>query len=131
MDCDASDFGIGGVLSQVITLGVEQPISYFIRTLSKPERNYAVTRKEMLALFYTLRHFHRNILGKKLKVCTDHRALQLLRTCTKQVCQVASWIKRLAEYEFDIEHRPGKQHANVDARFRYPASVSTVSLVEM
>ena len=38
VDCDASDFGIGGVLSQVIRLGVEQPVSYFSRTLSKPER---------------------------------------------------------------------------------------------
>ena len=39
VDCDASDVGIGGVLSQVIKSGVEQPISYFSRTLSKPERN--------------------------------------------------------------------------------------------
>ena len=38
VDCDASDFGICGVLSQVIRPGVEQPMSYFSRTLFKPEQ---------------------------------------------------------------------------------------------
>ena len=39
VDCNASDFGIGNVLSQAIRSGVEQPISYFSRTLSKPDKN--------------------------------------------------------------------------------------------
>ena len=131
VDCDASDFGIRGVLSQVIRPGVEQPISYFSRTLSKQERKYAVNRKEMLALVDSLRHFHCYILGRKFKVSTDHSALQWLRTLKKPVGQVARWIERLAEYHFDIEHRPGKQHANADALSRYPVCVSAVSLVEM
>ena len=43
---------------------------------------------------------------------------------------MARWIERLAEYDFDIEHRPGKQHANADARSRYPVRVSAVSVAE-
>ena len=131
VDCDASDFGIGGVLSQVIRPGVEQPVSYFSRTLSKPERKYAVTRKEMLALVDSMRHFRCYVLGRKLKVRTDHSALQWLRTFKEPVSQVDRWIERLAEYDFDIEHRPGKQHVNADALSRYLVRVSAVSLVEM
>ena len=115
VDCDASDFGIGGVWSQVIRPGVEQPISYFSRTLSKPERKYAVTCKEILALVDSLRHFHCYILGRKFKVHTDHSALQWLRTFKEPVGKVTRWIELVAEYDFDIEHRPGKQHANADA----------------
>ena len=62
--CNASDFGIGGVLSQVIRFQVEQHVSYFNRTLSKPEQKYAVTRKEMLALVDLLHHFRCYILGQ-------------------------------------------------------------------
>ena len=36
----------------------------------------------------------------------------------------------MAEYDFDIVHRPGKQHANADVLSRYPVTVSTVSVNE-
>ncbi|UYV84885.1 K02A2.6-like, partial [Cordylochernes scorpioides] len=42
LDTDASNTGIGGVLSQ-IQEGSERVIAYFSKTLSKPERNYCVT----------------------------------------------------------------------------------------
>ena len=131
VDYDAHGFGIGGVLSQVIRPGVEQPVSYFSRTLSKPERKYAVTRKEMLALVDSLRHFRCYIFGRKLKVRTDHSDLQWLKTFKEPVGQVARWIERLTEYDVDIEHRPGKEHANADALSRYPVCVSAVFVPEI
>jgi len=45
LDTDACDVSIGAVLSQVQN-GVERVIAYASRSLSKPERNYCVTRKE-------------------------------------------------------------------------------------
>lgn len=44
--------------------------------------------------------------------------------------QVDRWIERLAEYDFDIEHHQGIQHANADTLSRYPVRVSVVSFVE-
>ena len=96
-----------------------------------PVRKYAVTCKEMLALVDSLRHFRCYILGRKFKVLTDLSALKWLKTFKEPVGQVARWIKRLAEYKFDIEHCPGKQHANADALSRYPVRVSAVSVVEI
>ena len=44
---------------------------------------------------------------------------------------MARWIERFAEYDFDIEHSPGKQHANADARSRYPVRVSAMAVPEI
>ena len=50
LDTDASDTGIGAVLSQIDDNSREQVIAYASRTLSKPERRYCVTRKELLSV---------------------------------------------------------------------------------
>ena len=49
LDCDASQWPIGGVFSQIHD-GVEKPVAYASRKLSRAEQNYCVTRKELLAV---------------------------------------------------------------------------------
>ena len=34
---------------------------------------------------------------------------------------MARWLESLAEYEFTVQHRPGKKHTNADACLAYPA----------
>ena len=55
LDCDASDVWLGAVFSQKQGSS-EVVIAYASRTLSKPERNYEVTRRELLAIVYRLKH---------------------------------------------------------------------------
>ena len=56
LDTDASTDGLGAVLSQHSEEG-EKVIAYASRTLTKPERQYCTTRKEMLALVWGIRQF--------------------------------------------------------------------------
>jgi hypothetical protein len=70
VDTDASNVGIGGVLSQVQD-GQERVISYYSKTLSKAEKNYCVTRRELLAIVKSLEHFHKYIYGQEFHLRTN------------------------------------------------------------
>ena len=49
LDTDASEYAIGAVLSQKEN-GKEKAVAYFSRTLTRSERNYCATRKELFAV---------------------------------------------------------------------------------
>ena len=56
LDTNASDHGIGVVLSQ-IQEGIERVIAYYSRVLSKAERNFCITRRELLAVVDSVKIF--------------------------------------------------------------------------
>lgn len=119
LDTDASSTAIGGVLSQLQD-GQERVIGYFSKTLSKPEKNYCVTRRELLGVVKSINHFYKYLYGQRFLLRTDHSALKWLLQFKSPEGQVARWIESLQEYDFDIEHRPGSTHKNADALSRRP-----------
>jgi hypothetical protein len=121
VDTDASDGAIGAVLSQRQD-GVERVIAYASRALDRRERNYCVTRKELLAVVHFLKRFNQYLIGRKFKVRTDHAALSWLRHTPDPIGQQARWLEQLEEFDFTVEHRPGNRHANADAMSRRPCT---------
>ncbi|UYV73470.1 K02A2.6-like [Cordylochernes scorpioides] len=119
LDTDASNSGIGAVLSQVQD-GEERVIEYYSKILTKPERNYCATRRELLAIVRSVEHFHRYLYGQDFLVRTDHAALTWLLQMKNPEGQVARWLEKLQQYHFQIRHRPGKRHHNADALSRRP-----------
>lgn len=45
LETDASDYGVGAILSHKIKNGTERPIGYVSRTLQVAERNYSTLEK--------------------------------------------------------------------------------------
>ncbi|BHF74595.1 hypothetical protein SprV_0501768100 [Sparganum proliferum] len=120
LDTDASETAIGAVLSQRQADGTERVIQYLSRSLTKAERRYCVTRKEMLALTFFIEECRPFLQYRKFLVRTDHSSLAWLRNFKNAEGQVARWQERLAGFEFDCNHRPGRQHNNADALSRKP-----------
>ncbi|KAJ8399002.1 hypothetical protein AAFF_G00416690 [Aldrovandia affinis] len=129
LDTDASNVGVGVILSQPSDSG-EQVIAYYSRALSKTERNYCVTRRELLTAIAALRHFWPYLHGARFLVRTDHASLIWLLNFKNPEGQVARWLETLQGYDFELRHRPGRQHGNAEARAQLAPTVATLRTVD-
>ena len=97
LDTDASDTAIGAVLSQIHD-GEERVITYTSRCLTKAERKYCVTRKELLAIVNFVKHFRHYLYGKPFVVRMDHSSLKWLLNKKDAEGQMARWVETQATY---------------------------------
>ena len=117
LDVDASLVGCGAILQQVQG-GVMRVIEYASRTFNRAERAYCVTRREMAALIFGLRHFRSYLLGRKFVCRVDHMALTYFQKTVEPVGQQARYLDFVAEFDFDLQYRSGSRHTNCDALSR-------------
>ena len=121
LDTDASHDAIGSVLSQIQN-GKETVIAYASKKLSQAERQYCITRKELLAVYFFVTHYKHYLLGRKFVVRTDHRALcWMLNWKQPNTSQYCRWKQELEIYDMKVEYRPGEKHVNADALSRLPS----------
>ena len=130
LQTDASNVGLGAVLTQKDSSGDERVIAYASRTLTERERNYSVLEKEALAVVFATQHFRVYLLGQKFKLVTDNNALTWLHKIEPKG-RIARWIMGLQEFEFEISHRPGRENANADALSRLVDTADRHSVEEM
>ena len=73
VQCDASPYGLGSVLSHQIKDGHDRPVAYASRTLSRAERGNGQVEKEGLAVVYSVKKLHQYLYGQKFEIWTDHK----------------------------------------------------------
>ena len=123
VDTDWSKDAIGAVLSQVQDRQ-ERVIAYGARKLNSAERNYSSNKGEMLAVIHFLKQWRYYLLHRPFVLRTDHQALRWLKTMQEPKGMMIRWLDLLANYQFEIQFRPGKKHGNADALSRAPHAAS-------
>lgn len=123
IDTDFSYEGIGATISQIGEDGKEHPIAFASKALQAAEKNYSVTDGELLAIVWAVTvKFRPYLYGHHLQflIRTDHNPLVWLQSQKNLSGRLARWQIKLMEYNFRVEHRPGKVHSNVDPLSRHP-----------
>ncbi|ORE00366.1 TF29 [Hepatospora eriocheir] len=87
-------------------------IGIYSTGLTKSERNYTVTEKEMLAIIKSLQHFRKIVYGSHVDVFTDHA--NLLYTSTDLDKRVYKWKLTLLDYDYQLIYKKGKDNQAAD-----------------
>ena len=115
LETDASKKGFGAVILQE-----EQPIYYAFRALTPAEKNYQNLECEAQAAVWGMEKFHYFLYGKKFILRSDQKPL--LSIFRKHMIDVSPRIQRITirawQYEFDIQHIPGRNNVISDALSR-------------
>ena len=111
LETDASDYGIGAVLFQLVDLN-KRFIGFFSKSLNKVQRRWSTIEKEAYAIFLAFKHFELYLAGRKFTVRTDHRNLQYMNNASPKVLR---WKLSIQEFDFDIEHIDGVKNSCADA----------------
>ena len=100
VECDASERGLGAVLTQN-----GKPVAYASRALTDTETRYAQIEKEMLAIVYALEKFHQYTYGRRVTVYSDHQPLETI--IQKPLCRAPRRLQRmlLRTHNYDIQVR--------------------------
>ncbi|XP_068205388.1 uncharacterized protein [Palaemon carinicauda] len=117
---DASDLGVGAVLLQDDSEGIEHPVSYFSRKLNEHQKKYSTIEKEALALVLALQHFEIYVTSSvdPIVVYSDHNPLKFVNKFRNKNRRLTNWSLMLQEYNLTIKHVKGKDNVVADALSR-------------
>ena len=94
LDTDASNFGLGGVLSQIQGY-VERVVAYCSHALRPSQRRYCTTKREMLAAV---------AMCIKFTLRTDYKSLVWLHRFKDTEGMMARWLHALQQFQISIVH---------------------------
>ena len=117
LETDASNVGEGAVLSQWHE-GSLRPVAYYSKHLSRRERNFSVSERELLTVVLSIKNVHQMLYGTQFRVVTDHQPLRSLLTSSDLRNKLMQWLNEIQKYEFSIEYQSGKRNGNADALSR-------------
>ncbi len=124
LNTDASDVGLGAVLSQKAERGRgEVAISYLSRALTKAEQKWRVHEREALAIVWACEVFRPFLMHSRFQVrCeTDHSNLRFMFNAQTPP-RLARWGVRMAEFDYKVVYKKGLLNKAADALSRVPYS---------
>ena len=116
---DASLVAVVAVLMQTAADGKLHPVAYFSKKLSKAERRYGATARELLGLVLALRKWRHYLMGcKGIELWTDCQPLTWLQTQAELQPMHVRWVEMLEHYPLELKYVKGVENVVADALSR-------------
>ena len=108
---DASDYGIGGMLIQIVG-GVSNPISFVSKSLNSSQVKWSTIQKEAYAIYYCCKQLDPLLRDRKFTIHTDHKNLTFLNQDPSAM--VNRWAMALQELEYTVHFMAGDRNTIAD-----------------
>ena len=118
LSTDASTQAIGACLCQKDEHGNFVPIAYCGRSLKPHEKNYTVTKLELLATVFAIQYFQVYLAGQQFTLITDHSPLTSILKQKTLTPQLARFSLLIQSFDFTVEHQKGLLNSAADALSR-------------
>lgn len=112
---DASDYGVGAVLHQLVNNN-NQPLGYYSKALTNAQKKYSAYDRELTAAYQAVKYFRHLVEGRKFTIFTDHKpivfafAQQPEKASPRQLRQ----LDFISQFSTDIQHISGKDNITAD-----------------
>ena len=83
------------------------------------QMNYHVFKMEAIAILKVLLKWEDKLLGRKILVVTDHKALEFFKIQRRLNSRQAQWMEFLARFNYDITYVKGEMNQVADMLSRY------------
>ena len=118
LECDASESALAATLNQG-----GKPVDFHSRTFSKSEARYSTVEKEAAAIMDGVRKWSHFLHGKYFTLITDQRAVSFMFNPSRlgkiKNMKIQTWRAELGNFDYEIQHRPGKENYAPDALSRF------------
>jgi RNase H-like domain found in reverse transcriptase len=112
---DASDYGIGGYLYQVVD-NIKQLVALVSKALTSTQLAWSVIQKEAYAIFFCCTHLDAMLRDRKFTILTDHENLSFIKQASNPM--IVLWHLALQELDFYIQFVAGIDNEIADAMSR-------------
>ena len=94
------------------------PVAFFSKKLSKAERRYGATARELLGLVLGLKRWKHHLLGGRVELWTDCKPLTWLRTQAELAPMHARWLDLFEMFDLELKYVKGEKNVVADALSR-------------
>lgn len=117
--CDASKTGVGAMYGQGTDWTNCRPAGFMSKKFTYAQQHYAVHEMETLAILEALMKWEDKLVGRKIHVITDHKALEFFKTQSQLSNRQRRWIDYMSRFQFDITYVRGEYNKVADCLSRY------------
>ena len=115
---DASDYAVGGMLTQTAQDGSEKPVAFISSKLTPTQRNWSTIEKEAYAAIWALTKFKKWIFAKPVTLFSDHNPITYLTETNPKSAKLMRWALAMQEFEVQFRYRAGKLNTAADCLSR-------------